>query len=299
MVFLVVFTEIKFFIACLITDGKIKSHRINSETALIFPKDIIDDLLLDAGINVGNIDYIVFLGKPLAYFERLINLHIFFFPFSFLSFVSDFKDFFIERMRIKTLAKKKLGYSKDICFLEPVDVIAHEIGLAFLPKNGMVIVSLCASTNLKTLGCYKKEGDSIFLVSELEYPNCISMFYRLKTQDNGATLVKVRDLLKFPKKGSFILKRKFFQYKDGIIALKEGYRVEQKESILFVEEILSDIIGSTGVWLEEKLFFVSDYPVDLDTSERLRSKFKNLEFIFLNKIEIVEYAVKYTTRRLK
>ncbi len=299
MVFLVISLGMGFFAVSLITDGKVISYRIKNEVVSIFPKDVIDDVLSEAVINAGDIDYVVFLGKPFSYFERLISLHIFFFPSCFLNFVYDIRDFFIEKIRIKALVKERLGCAKDVCFLNTMDAIADEISKGFLTNNGLVIISLGGSMDLRTLGCYKKENNGVVLVKELIYPNSISMLYRLSSQDKNAKLIEVKDLLKLYGDGSFVLRKNFFQYNHGAIALKKEFRVEKRECIFYFEEILDRMIISTNMSSDEKAVFVSDYPIDLETCERLRSKFKNLEFISLNKMEIIKYAAKYTARRVE
>ncbi len=299
MVFLVISSGAGFFTASLIADGKVISYRIKNEAVSNFPKDVIDDVLSEAVINTGDIDYVVFLGKPFSYFERLISLHIFFFPRCFLNFVYDIRDFFIEKIRIKKLIKERLGCVKDACFLNTMDAVADEISKGFLTNNELVIISLGDSMDLRTLGCYKKENNDVVLIRELNYPNSISMLYRLSSQDKNAKLIEAKDLLKLYGDGSFILRKKFFQYNHGAIALKKEFRVEKRECIFCFEEILDRMIISTNMSLDEKVLFVSDYPVGLETCERLRSKFKNLEFISLNKIEIIEYAAKYTAKRVE
>jgi len=299
MIFLVISSGTGFFAACLIADGKVMSYKVKNEVISIFPKDVIDDALSEAVINAGDIDYVVFLGKPFSYFERLISLHIFFFPNCFLNFIYDIRDFFIEKIRIKTLIKEKLGYAKDICFLNTMDAVADEISRGFLTNNGLVIISLGDSIDLRTLGCYKKENKDVMLIRELTYPNSISMLYRLSSQDKNAKLIEAKDLLKLYDDGSFVLRKNFFQYNRGVIALKKEFRVEKKECIFCFEEILDRMIISTNMSSDEKVLFVSDYPVDLEVCERLRTRFRNLEFMFLNKMEIIGYAVKYTARQVK
>jgi hypothetical protein len=299
MIFLVISSGAGSFAASLTADGRVVSYRIKNEAVSIFPKDVIDDVLSEAEINADDIDYVVFLGKPFSYFERLISLHILFFPGCFLNFVYDIRDFFIEKIRIKALVKERLGYAKDICFVNTMDAVADEISRGFPAGNGLVIISLGDSMDLRTLGCYKKESRGVVLIKGSVYPNSISMLYRLPSQDKGAKPIKAKDLLKLHGDGSFILRKKFFKYNHGSIALKKGYVAEKKESEFYFTEILDKLINSTGLSFGEKVLFVSDYPVDSGTCEILRSRFKELEFISLNKTEIMEYAAKYTARQLK
>lgn len=295
MVFLVLFYGINFFTACIAVDGKILSYKIKNEITTIFPKETISDILLDAKMDIDNIDYIIFLGKPLSYFERLINLHMFFFPFSFFNFVNDFKDFFIEKMRIKTLAKERLGYKKDICFPEPMDAIASEISRDF---HGTMIISFKSSIDLRTLGCYKKDRDSMTLVKELNYPSCVSTLYNLASCDNHATLVNMEGLVDLYEDGSFILKKRFFRYNNGAVTLKKRYRVEKKDSLFYFEEIINRMISSLSLSSDEKVLFVSDYSICDESRKRLEVKFGNLDFIYLDRIEMMNHASKYAMKAI-
>ena len=124
---LIISYGIKFTGACLMAGGKAASHKIEEGYSPDFPKNAVEYVLQEAELNIGAVDYIAFLGKPLSYFERLINIHTRSFPFSFLKFFSDFRDFFSNKVAIRRAIKKNLNFNKDICYVEPADAIAHQV----------------------------------------------------------------------------------------------------------------------------------------------------------------------------
>ena len=154
----------------LMKDAQIIASKLLKEKSFIIPKALIKGTLSESNINIEEVDYIVFLGKPLSYFEKLINIHICHFPFSFLRFFSDFKYFFSDKMNIKHTVRKGLNFNKDICYVEPADAIAHQVAKESPLQEMAIIVFLSDCMSSRAGGCYEKKGDRVSLIKELTYP---------------------------------------------------------------------------------------------------------------------------------
>ena len=291
--------------ACLIKEDGIIGPKLETEycqienCSRVFPENAIAGLLHEQDLEVDDIDYVVLCGKPFSYFERLINTHIFFFPYSFLRFFSDFRDFFINKIRIKNLLKKRLGFSRKICYPEPMDAIADGLDGDFISEVEFIIISLSNTIGLRTMGFYKRENSNLELIKSLTYPNCLSILYNLNSQFIEKRLVNLSDLIKVYRDGSFVLKNKFLQSRNAVIALKQGYAIPNQTDILkSLEEILERLIMSVITSLDDKVLFVSDYSLHKESCERLQRKFKDLTFKYFDSSEIMKYVAKYVKKAI-
>lgn len=100
--------------AALIVDGEIVSavqeERFpRQKHDAKFPKQAIAYCLKQAGINLSDIDQIVFYDKPLVKFERLLETYLDYAPRGFRSFITAMPIWLKEKLYLKTLLKKELA----------------------------------------------------------------------------------------------------------------------------------------------------------------------------------------------
>ena len=108
--------------ACLLKDGELvcaaeEERFTRMKHDFSFPKNAIEFCLKFAEIGIDQIDYIGFYEKPLIKFERILSQHLECFPKSFLSFYLALPSWINEKLRLKKILKKKLGYKKDIFYI--------------------------------------------------------------------------------------------------------------------------------------------------------------------------------------
>jgi len=157
------------------TDGRVMSHKTENADPAAFPGYAVEYVLSQAELDISEVDHVAFLGKPLSYFERLIDRHTRLFPFSFPAFFSDFRDFFIKKLKVKSSIKENLDFSKDIYYVELADAVAYAAAGEYSSEEMIIAVFLSDCLSLRTGGCYRKKGDGLFLLKELVWSDSLSI----------------------------------------------------------------------------------------------------------------------------
>src|SRR3989344_768340 len=83
-----------------------------------FPINSIRYCLSSQNITIKDIEYIGFYEKPFIKFERVLFQHLEMFPLSLKTFLSSIPSWINEKLRVVRVIRKKLGYRKDILFIE-------------------------------------------------------------------------------------------------------------------------------------------------------------------------------------
>ena len=74
-----------------------------------FPKEAIEYCLAEAGIDLKDVEHVVFYDKPLVKFERLLETYLSYAPNGFRSFVVAMPIWLKEKLFLKTTLKKELA----------------------------------------------------------------------------------------------------------------------------------------------------------------------------------------------
>ncbi|MDP2926032.1 MAG: carbamoyltransferase [Nanoarchaeota archaeon] len=166
--------------AALMKDGKIiaaaeeeRFTRKKHDTS--FPKNAIDFCLKSQGITIQDIDYIGFYEKPFLKFERILYQHLECFPKSYKTFLKSMPIWFSERLKVvKTM--KKLGYKKDIFFIE--HHLAHAASCFLVsPFKKSAILTIDGVGEWTTTSYGIGENNNINLMKEIKFPSSIGLLY--------------------------------------------------------------------------------------------------------------------------
>jgi len=177
--------------ACLISDETVISCKMENETALTLPKNEVDQILGETGVSAGAVDYLVFLGKPLGYLERILDTHMRTFPWSLIKFYSECRDFFINKLSIKAIAKKDLNFNKDILYVEISDVLAWRAANDYPNEDVRILTVLSNSLSNRVGGVYLKKSGNVFLEREFHLDNF------LESSVKDEELLKNNDIRRF------------------------------------------------------------------------------------------------------
>jgi predicted NodU family carbamoyl transferase len=153
--------------ACLMRDNSVVGLKMDNEILPYFPKETVEEVLAESGLDIGKVDHIALLGKPFSYFERIIDTHLALFPRSFSKFFTDVRDFFNNKLRIKAIAKKSVNFRNDICYVEPADAIARQISKECPLQDATIVVFLRDCLSSRIAGRYQKKKKGLFLTREL------------------------------------------------------------------------------------------------------------------------------------
>jgi carbamoyltransferase len=174
--------------AALVIDGEIiaaaqeerftrKKHDPN------FPTNAVKYCLEEAGLNLKEIDAIVFYDKPLLKFERLLETYYAFAPKGLRSFMTAIPVWLKEKMFLKRLIKEEFAKVGDIDLkktklLFPEHHLSHAAS-AFYPSKfeKSAILTVDGVGEWATASICLGEGNSITNLKELRFPHSLGLLY--------------------------------------------------------------------------------------------------------------------------
>ena len=236
-----------------------------------FPVNAIQFCLAEAGIQLSELDAVVFYDKPLLKFERLLETYFFYAPKGILSFVKSMPVWINEKMFFKKLLKqsfKKIGeldWSKTK-LLFPEHHLSHAVSTFFPSRfDESAILTIDGVGEWATVSISKGSGNEIKVLKEINFPNSLGLLYssftyflgfkvnsgeyklmgmapygdlNSKEVDNFISIIK-RELITLFPDGSFRLNQRYFNYATGLRMVKDkkwqklfGIEKRRAESII-------------------------------------------------------------------
>ncbi len=200
-----------------------------------FPVGAVDYCLTSQGISIDKVDFVVFYEKPLLKFERLLYQFIETFPWGWRQFLAAMPVWFGERLRVVKLVKKKLGYKKNVLFVEHHQ--AHAASSFFCsPFDQAVILTVDGTGEWTTTAVGLGVGNKISLEKEIKFPHSLGLLYSAITaylgfsvnnseykvmglsaygeQDKNKNIFykKLKEVIDIKDDGSFRLDMSYFKY---------------------------------------------------------------------------------------
>jgi carbamoyltransferase len=129
-----------------------------------------------AGIEVGDLDYVVFYDKPFIKFERILTTYVATFPRSLPSFTKSIPIWLKEKLWVPRMIYQHLGYEGEVLFAEHHQSHAAS---AFLPSPYEEAAILTCdgvgewATTTQGIG----RGDSVELIKEVRFPHSLGLLY--------------------------------------------------------------------------------------------------------------------------
>ncbi|MBK6737708.1 MAG: carbamoyltransferase [Haliea sp.] len=183
--------------AALIHDGKIvaaaqQERFTRKKHDPAFPAEAIEYCLEEAGINVTDIDHVVFYDKPLVKFERLLETYLSFAPSGFRSFLAAMPVWLGEKLYLKTTLKRELaalGNCKqkelpDLMFAEHHQSHAAS-AFFFSPYQKAVVLCLVGVGEWATTSAWLGEGNRLKPLWEIDFPHSLGLLYSAFTYFTG------------------------------------------------------------------------------------------------------------------
>lgn len=177
--------------ACLIKNGEIiaaaQEERFTRKKGdERFPNNALDYCLNEGGIDISNIDYVVFYESPYIKFDRLLETYVSFVPKGFKPFSKSFPLWTNRRLHITDEIKDKLGnsFTGKICY---TDHHLSHASSAFFPSpfEKAAILTLDAVGEWSTSSIGIGEGNRIKLLHEMRFPHSLGMLYSAFTYYTG------------------------------------------------------------------------------------------------------------------
>ena len=183
--------------AALISDGEIiaaaQEERFSRKKHdARFPVNAIKYCLCEAGIEINEIEAIVFYDKPLVKFERLLETYLSYAPKGFRSFLAAMPVWLKEKLFLKTTLKKELATIANckIVELPPLLFAEHHqshAASAFFPSPYKKASVLCLDGvgEWATTSVWLGDGNKLTADWEIDFPHSLGLLYSAFTYYAG------------------------------------------------------------------------------------------------------------------
>lgn len=181
--------------AALVVDGKIvaaaqEERFTRKKHDASFPKQAIGYCLREAGVNLSEVDHVVFYDKPFIKFERLIETYLSFAPKGFTSFSKAMPVWLSEKLFQKSLLTKKL-MAIDSAFdqgrlLFTEHHISHAAS-AFYPSpfDKALVLTMDGVGEWCTTSVGLGNGTDLNIMREIHFPHSLGLLYSAFTYYTG------------------------------------------------------------------------------------------------------------------
>ena len=226
--------------ACLVRDGEIiaavqEDRFSRKKHDYSFPVNAINYCLKEAGINIADLDFIVFYDKPFIKFERILETFITYAPSGIRQFIQAMPLWLKQKLWIPEIIRKELAYKGKILFTEHHESHAAS---AFYPspfkEAAFLTIDGVGEWDTASFGIGK--DNNIEILYTLRFPHSLGLLYSAFTYYTGFKVnsgeyklmglapygepkyvdLILNELLDLKKDGSFKLNLKYFGYCNGL-----------------------------------------------------------------------------------
>jgi carbamoyltransferase len=207
-----------------------------------FPVNAVRYCLLEAGIDINEVDIVAFYDKPFLKFERLLETYLAYAPSGIRSFITAMPPWIKEKLFMKEHIKNELGYSGKIIF--PEHHHSHAAS-AFYPSpfKEAAILTIDGVGEWSTVTFGKGKDNDIELYSEIRFPHSLGLLYSAFTYYCGFKVnsgeyklmglapygeakyvdIILKNLIDLKDDGSFKLNLKYFNYCSGLTMINRRF----------------------------------------------------------------------------
>lgn len=233
--------------AALIIDGQIiaaaQEERFTREKHTpVFPVESIKYCLEEGGLEIDELDAVVFYDKPLLKFERLLQTYYSFAPRGLKSFLKAIPVWLNEKMFLKKLVLdglKEVGpyTKKKVKLLFPEHHLSHAAS-AFYPSSfeKAAILTVDGVGEWCTASIGMGEGEKIQMLREMEFPHSVGLLYSAFTYYLGFTV----------NSGEYKLM--------GLAPYGDPFAKETHNYVDIIKKNLVDIKEDGSIWLDQSYF---------------------------------------------
>jgi carbamoyltransferase len=222
--------------ACLLKNGKIVAAAEEERFTKVkhdnsFPINAIEYCLKAAGIAAKDLRCIAFYEKPLVKFERILQTFVETYPAGYISFWKMVPTWVNEKLRIRSIIKKKVNYKGDVLFVD--HHTSHAASAFFVsPFKEAAIMTVDGVGEWVTASLKIGKDNKILPLKEIHFPSSLGLLYStitaylgFKVNDDEYKVMglasygkpkyykKFRKLIDIKDDGSFELNMKYFDYR--------------------------------------------------------------------------------------
>jgi len=207
-----------------------------------FPEQAIRYCLAEAGLELSELDAVVFYDKPFLKFERLLETYYAFAPKGLLSFLKAIPVWINEKMFLKKLIHDGLkligNYDKKSIKLLFLEHHLSHAASAFYPSpyNQSAILTIDGVGEWCTASIGYGDGNNITIHKELNFPHSVGLLYSAFTYYLGFTV----------NSGEYKLM--------GLAPYGNPEAEETKKFVEIIKANLVDIKADGSIWLNQDYF---------------------------------------------
>jgi len=225
--------------ACLVRDGEIISAAqeerfTRKKHDFSFPKNAARFCLASAGLEAADLDYVAFYDKPFIKFERILETYLAYAPRGIGTFVQAIPLWIKQKLWMKELIAKELGFTGQILFPEHHESHAAS---AFFPSpfQQAAFLTIDGVGEWTTASYGLGKDNRIEILAEIRFPHSLGLLYSAFTYYTGFKVnsgeykvmglapygrpiykdLILNELMDLKEDGSFKLNMKYFGYCTG------------------------------------------------------------------------------------
>ena len=175
--------------ACLVNDGEIiaaaqEERFTRKKHDYRFPKHAVNFCLDFEGIKIEDVDIVAFYDKPFLKFERILETYLTYAPVGIKSFLKAMPLWIKEKLWIKDLIKRELGFSGKVLFPEHHESHAAS---AFYPSpfREAAILTMDGVGEWTTSSYGIGRENKIELFADIKFPHSLGLLYSAFTYYTG------------------------------------------------------------------------------------------------------------------
>ena len=156
-----------------------------------FPVKAVQYCLEEAGIELGDVDYVAFYDKPFLKFERLLETYLAFAPRGFWSFKMAIPIWLREKLFLKDLLLKELkAFAPDYDWDSRLRFSEHHLShaaSAFFPSpfEEAAVLTMDGVGEWATTSLAIGRGSQLEVVKEIHFPHSLGLLYSAFTYYTG------------------------------------------------------------------------------------------------------------------
>jgi carbamoyltransferase len=233
--------------ACLVQAGEIvaaaqEERFTRKKHDAAFPKQAVEYCLQEGGLKVDDVNLVAFYEKPFLKFDRILHSYLAYAPAGLRSFLMAIPLWIRERIWMKDLIQKELGYSGKIIFPEHHESHAAS---AFFPSpfSEAAFLTVDGVGEWTTTSFGIGRGNQLEILAELRFPHSLGLLYSAFTYAMGFKVnsgeyklmglapygepkyvnLILSELLDLKEDGSFRLNMEYFNYGVGLTMTNERF----------------------------------------------------------------------------
>lgn len=175
--------------AALLKDGKIISAAqeerfTRKKHDACFPKNAVQYCLAHSKLSINDIDYVAFYDKPFLKFERLLETYLAFAPKGIHSFIKAMSVWLKQKLWIKEIIQKELGFRGKILFPEHHESHAAS---AFYPSpfQEAAFLTMDGVGEWTTASYGVGKGSQLKIMADISFPHSLGLLYSAFTYYTG------------------------------------------------------------------------------------------------------------------